>query len=212
MCVVLPYWSQLGPVFSHVADAWIQGSARITCKSSRSSGPSHELLDNTGIAEQESESPKLIVHERVHRIQHHRSHGGSRPEVRAVTLCLARELTEYGQEEALCLAGPCTSHDNQALAIDKRELRRGSLVLVRRIMNKHVQIALRLRDGLEDIERSGVEAEISKRRTRLIAGRALQVWTLVNHAGLFEKPPTLRDERRVADVIRSLYVILQRLM
>ena len=55
-----------------------------------------------------------------------------------------------------------------------------------------------------------MEAQIAERLSRLVPGGALQIGALVNHAELVKESASLRDECRVAQVVRGLDVISQR--
>jgi hypothetical protein len=80
-------------------------------------------------------------------------------------------------------------------------------MLIRRIVNQELEIALWLRNGREDFQRSGVKAQISKRRASFITRRALEVWSLVDNTRLFKKCPALRHKVRVAQMVCCLDVV-----
>src|SRR5699024_9678838 len=115
--VVLTDGRQPFLVLVFVTDPWIESATRISSKPCRPAGPARKALDDPRVAEEQPQPSKLIVDERIHRVQDHRAHCWRCAEPLTVTVRFARQLPEDWQQKALGLTGACAGHHNETLAV-----------------------------------------------------------------------------------------------
>ena len=135
-------WSFSGP------DAWVERAAGVAGEPGRPGSPGFELRCDPPVAEQQPQTPELVVHEGVHRIEDHRPDSRRCKRLRAVR-SFDRELGEHWQQERLRLAGAGTRRDRQAYSVPGCPLHCFRLVGVRRVVEQRVE-AVRLHGQLAE--------------------------------------------------------------
>src|SRR4051812_43534682 len=63
-------------ILLHTPDAGIEGTARIAREACRPSSPTLEERRHLFVSEHQPKAPELVIHERIHRVEDDRSHGG----------------------------------------------------------------------------------------------------------------------------------------
>ena len=119
-------------------------------------------------------------------------------------------LVEDGKQERLGLSRTGAGHNDQIAPVDQTAADGLRLVHVGRVVDEPGQIALWSGDCVEGLERCRIEAaHFGEALARLVPGRGLNIWDLVDDAGDVQKTFAASDQRLCADVVGGFDVVAQ---